>query len=126
MYYYTEQEIKQWREERRKNYPSKRNVKKVFFFICNTNFPCSHQQNSVYLIVDFVFLQKLTEPDVKVKDAMLRRQVHPFMPRPITQIEHYEIRNQWQKRILDQNKTKGQTKEYCIRCSYIGSLNNKL
>jgi cleavage and polyadenylation specificity factor subunit 4 len=45
VYYYTEQEIKQWREERRKNYPSKCNVKK-----------------------------KLTESDVKVKDAMLRRQ----------------------------------------------------
>lgn len=28
---YSEQEIQQWREERRKNYPSKGNIEKVLF-----------------------------------------------------------------------------------------------
>ncbi|KAL6989779.1 hypothetical protein U1Q18_015530 [Sarracenia purpurea var. burkii] len=46
---YTEQEIRQWREERKKNYPSKYNIEKKL-------------------------AEKLTEPEVMQRDAKFRRQ----------------------------------------------------
>lgn len=77
---YTEQEIKQWCEERRKNYPSKANVNKVrLIVVCPS---CC----SLILMCYFTLaphLQKLTEKqsnsDVIDREAKMRREVHLFV-----------------------------------------------